>query len=80
MNEFLKENMGAVEVVIRFLSGALLLAVIMINSIVPVWFALLAIYPVVTAIMAWDPVYAAVRLLRLNVAGNPHDMKAIPVS
>jgi len=79
MNEFLKENLSAVEVGIRFLSGALLLAVIMINGIVPVWFALIAVYPVITAIMVWDPVYAGVRLLRLNVASKPHKMKAITV-
>ena len=81
MNELLKENLGVVGVGFRFLFGALLLAVIMVNSVVPVWLALLAIYPVMTAIMAWDPVYAIFHVLRLNVAGSHHNkMKAIPVN
>lgn len=81
MNELLKENLGVVGVGLRFLFGALLLAVTMVNSIVPVWLALFAIYPVMTAIMAWDPVYAILHVLRLNVASSHHNkMKAIPVS
>lgn len=79
MNELLKENLGVVGVGVRFMAGALLLAVIMVSSVVPVWLALLAIYPVMTAIMAWDPVYAVIHALRLNGAGSHHKMKAIPV-
>lgn len=79
MKELLKENLGIVEVGVRFLSGALLLAVIMINSIAPVWFALIAVYPVATAIMSWDPLYAAIRMLRGSLVFNPHKLKAIAV-
>lgn len=81
MNELLKENLGIVETGVRYFTGALLLAFILISSsIIPAWVALIAVYPVVTAIMAWDPVYAAIHVLRLNVASHSHSkMKAITV-
>lgn len=79
MNEFLKENLGAVGVVIRLMLGALLLATTLVSNAVPVWVALFAVYPVMTAIMIWDPVYAAIRFVRANIAGNPHNLKVITV-
>jgi hypothetical protein len=79
MNEFLKENLGTVGVVIRLMLGALLLAAILVSNVVPVWVALIAVYPVITAIMIWDPVYAAIRFVRASIAGSPHKLKAITV-
>ncbi len=46
--------------VARLLLGGLLIGLVMsFAPVVPAWLALLATYPVLTAIMAWDPLYAA---------------------
>jgi hypothetical protein len=49
----------------RYLVGALLIASVMAQVPgVPVWVALMAMYPIGTAIMAWDPLYAGLEMLR----------------
>jgi len=58
MDTTLNSNVNFFEVVGRILVGIALLASVIFNAGVPVWFALLAIYPVMTAIIAWDPIYA----------------------
>jgi len=60
MDTTLNSNVNIYEVVGRILAGIVLLASVIFNTVVPVWFALLAIYPVMTAIIAWDPIYAVV--------------------
>jgi hypothetical protein len=61
MPEYLRENLSRCEIGTRFLLGAVLLAATVFAGAMAIWVALLAIYPVMTAIMAWDPVYAAIR-------------------
>ena len=60
---FLNKNMCNGEAGIRFIIGAIPISIIMLDSEPAAWIALLAVYPVVTAIMAWDPVYAIVNSL-----------------
>lgn len=63
MNELLKENMSSYESGFRMVLGSLFLIAAVFTGFTDLWVALLAIYPVMTAIMAWDPFYAAIRML-----------------
>lgn len=65
METLLSSNVGTKELVARYLVGALLVASVMAQLPgVPVWLALFAVYLTGTAIMAWDPLYAALKALR----------------
>ena len=81
MRELLKENMGTMETGFRFLLGTLLLALAMFGIETAAWVALLAIYPVITAIMAWDPVYAIIHWATWRIKTTPmHKPSALPAS
>lgn len=72
MKTFFDENILLVEDIIRLIVGAILIGLVMYGvQVVPVWLALVAVYPIVTAIIAWDPIYAAFRLLK-TVTGTSH--------
>lgn len=43
---------------IRTALGSLLIALVLLVDQMPIWFALLATYPLFTAMMTWDPFYA----------------------
>jgi hypothetical protein len=79
MNTLLKENLDVWEMGARLLLGVLVLSVIMFSSIVPVWVSLIAVYPVITAIMAWDPVYALIHASRRTPSINHHKPGALAV-
>lgn len=64
MKTFLDANIRFSENVARYVLGALLIGLVMYVPFAPVWLALVAIYPIVTAIIAWDPLYAAGGLLK----------------
>lgn len=64
MKTMFESNIRVSEDIARYLLGALLIASVMVVPFAPVWLALIAIYPIVTAIMFWDPVYAAGGLLK----------------
>lgn len=84
MRDLLKENIGSVEMGFRFSLGAALIAATMFGnemfgSDMVVWLALLSVYPVVTAIMAWDPAYAIAHSIVLKAkAAFPHKPSALP--
>ena len=42
----------------RAIIGSMMLLATMATSGIPPWVALLALYPILTAIIAWDPLYA----------------------
>lgn len=71
MKTFFDANICGTENITRYALGALLIVLTMQAQFAPVWLALVAIYPIVTAIIAWDPIYAAIRLLKA-VLGSPH--------
>ena len=85
MRDLLKENIGSVEMGFRFLLGAALIAATMFGdkmfgSEMLVWMALLSVYPVVTAFMSWDPVYAIAHGIIVKVkAAFPHKPTALPI-
>lgn len=62
-NLFLNKNIGVLDIIIRLILGAAPISIIMSNNTSAIWIALLAVYPIITAIMAWDPLYAVVNSL-----------------
>jgi hypothetical protein len=59
MNKLLMDfNIGLFDKCNRLLMGSVLLILAMSMNAIPPWIALLALYPILTAITAWDPVYA----------------------
>lgn len=76
-NIFLHENMCMAEVGIRLVLGVIPLSIIMLNMKTEAWIALLAIYPIITAIMAWDPLYAAVNSLNSIVKKSSQEEPSI---
>ena len=71
MKTFFDTNIRWTDDITRYVLGALLIGLVMSVQHAPVWLALVAIYPIVTAIIAWDPIYAAIRLLK-TVLSSPH--------
>ena len=63
MKELLSENMSSYESGFRMVLGSLFLIAGVFAGFTDMWVALIAIYPITTAIMAWDPFYAAIRML-----------------
>ena len=51
-------NIGMNDRVNRIIVGSMLILALMVTDNTPAWIALAALYPVLTAIIAWDPVYA----------------------
>jgi hypothetical protein len=51
-------NLGKFEKIARLTLGAVLIGMVMQIPNAPVWLALVATYPIFTAILAWDPIYA----------------------
>ena len=83
MNTILNSNITMYEKGNRILVGIALLASVMLGDMVPVWFALIAIYPIITAIIAWDPMYAAfcaTVLKARSFAASLHRSHKIPLA
>lgn len=82
-NQTTRSNITLWDGLSRYLIGAALIAGVMsLAPLVPTWFALLAIYFVLTAIIGWDPLYAGVDALRSHLphAGGWHRKPAIDPS
>jgi hypothetical protein len=75
MESILNSNITLNERVGRVLVGMALISAVMLNTAIPVWFALLAVYPVISAIMAWDPIYAVVFKVRPWIESLQHNHK-----
>ena len=50
--------------IIRYGLGALLIVLSVVTLQIPVWFAFVATYPVFTAMVQWDPLYALFDVIR----------------
>jgi len=61
------DNVVPLERLIRLAVGGVLIAVIFSPAVTAYWLALLAVYPVITAIMAWDPLYALMDRANLQI-------------
>jgi uncharacterized protein (DUF983 family) len=51
-------NMGFYDRINRIVIGSMILIAIMATNSLPPWVTLLTLYPILTAIIAWDPIYA----------------------
>ena len=56
MTHVLSSNISTAEQARRYVIGAALIAFVLANPAFPAWIALLACYPICTALIQWDPV------------------------
>ena len=56
MNTVFKTNVSSSEQARRYIIGAAILGLLLINPSLPAWIALFACYPIFTALVQWDPV------------------------
>ncbi|MDT8385480.1 MAG: DUF2892 domain-containing protein [Gammaproteobacteria bacterium] len=81
MNTLLSRNMTDYEVIGRLFTGAALISGVMFFSdTVPPWVALVAVYPVMTAITAWDPLYATLIKMRSFIVPAHHGHRKLPLA
>jgi hypothetical protein len=74
MKTLLNTNVSAAEQISRYAVGAALIALVMANPAVPVWVALLACYPIFTAMVRRDPLNAGIQLAinKVRSKGTSH--------
>ena len=70
MNSMINQNMGRQEAIARFILGMTLIVAVYQPGVSPL-LALVATYPVLTAMMKWDPVYALFVALCRPVKSRP---------
>ena len=58
MKNIMDKNINRSEAMRRYAIGTLILAAFLLNSQMPVWVALVALYPLATAMNQWDPLNA----------------------
>jgi hypothetical protein len=58
MNTYMEINLSRSEALRRFVLGSGLIGAVLTVPTLPAWIALVACYPVLTAIMQWDPANA----------------------
>ena len=76
MNTILSSNLSGIARVTRVIVGFTLMSSVMFYSHeVPVWVSLIAVYPVITAMMAWDPLYAVLSKVQLLVGPLENNRK-----
>ena len=78
----MNSNLGNIERITRHVVGFGLIIAVLTLPQVPTWLALLAIYPVFTAILKWDPFYGVYLATRqrsakgVMPAGGSYDVPA----
>jgi len=58
MKTVMDKNINRSEATRRYVIGSLILAAFLMNSSLPVWVPLVALYPLATAMNQWDPLNA----------------------
>lgn len=69
MTDMTRENMERPEAIARYLLGIVLIVAVYQPGVTPL-LALAAPYPVLTAMMKWDPVYALYALIKPKKAAQ----------
>jgi len=67
VSEYNYASINKHEAVVRILGGAMLILAVLLNTSAPHWFALVAIYPIMSGIIQWDPLVGLVVLLRNKI-------------
>jgi len=57
-------NLSTHQQIIRYGTGAALIVLSAFTLQIPLWFALAATYPIFTALVQWDPLYALFAVIR----------------
>lgn len=65
MTNLATTNLSTHESLVRVLGGSLLILTVLTNASPP-WIALLAVYPVMSGIIKWDPLYGAYVYTRIK--------------
>lgn len=55
------------EAIVRIFTGSILILAVLVNTTVPPWLSLIAIYPVMSGLIQWDPLVGIFMLLRNKV-------------
>jgi len=58
-----KENVSTSEQARRYIIGAAILGLLLTNPDMPAWIALVACYPIFTALIHWDPINTAMQAI-----------------
>ena len=64
----MSSKIGIFEQIVRYGIGALLIVLAVITLQIPLWFAFVATYPIFTAMVQWDPLYALISIVRQRLA------------
>ena len=64
-------NVSFYDKVNSLVMGSLLLIAMMAMESIPAWLTLIPAYPILTAIAAWDPLYAVFNLARKAIGERP---------
>lgn len=70
MNTSFDINLSRSEALRRFVLGSGLIGAVLLSPAVPSWIALVACYPVFTAIMQWDPANLVLQKLVSNIGSE----------
>jgi hypothetical protein len=58
MSKDFKINVSRSEAIRRYFIGAAMIGAVLVSTAVPAWVALIACYPIFTAMVQWDPINA----------------------
>jgi hypothetical protein len=70
MENVFQSNVSSAEQARRYVIGAALVALALGNSTFPAWIALVACYPIFTAMIKWDPVNTLIQVALNKAHGN----------
>lgn len=75
MNTSIDLNLSRSEVLRRLVLGSGLIGAVLLSPTIPSWIALVACYPILTAIMQWDPANVVFQKVVTNL--NSETQKAM---
>jgi hypothetical protein len=64
-------NINTFDRITRFVTGFAIIAAVLTMDQIPAWFTLLAIFPVFTAIIRWDPLYTLSMIIKGRFTSSP---------
>ncbi len=72
------DNVQPIDRLARFILGAAMIALIFTPGFNSYWITLASVYPIMTAIMAWDPLYALLGQLQSSAARKSKPLTHAP--
>ena len=71
-------NLSKHEAVLRIVAGTMMILAVLILSTVPSWLALVAIYPISTGIISWDPITGLFVAIRDSIISSIRKARTTP--